>query len=172
VHPYWFVREKFESDYQYLYRQVSYDHEPIFAVGSMLSVGDCFAVLSIIDVAEKVGLDIMSAGVALAWPPKRRRRGLSRRKRHRKTHLRRQRSVQAGAAASGARCERFLPPARPGYAQGCGAVRRRDFACVLAGDGGICDGEVYFASQALGLRHSHLDSGGYSYDQKEKGKDR
>ena len=33
------------------------------------------------------------------------------------------------------------------------------------------EGVVIFTSQALGLRHSHLDSGGYSYDQKEKGKD-
>ena len=36
---------------------------------------------------------------------------------------------------------------------------------------GYATGEVYFASQALGFRHSHLDSGGYSYDQKEKDKD-
>jgi aldehyde:ferredoxin oxidoreductase len=36
---------------------------------------------------------------------------------------------------------------------------------------GYATGEVYFASQALGLRHSHLDSGGYSYDQKETSKD-
>ena len=32
-------------------------------------------------------------------------------------------------------------------------------------------GEVFFISQALGFRHSHLDAGGYSYDQKQKGKD-
>jgi len=37
-----------------LYRQVSYDHEPIFR-GAMLSVENCFAVLAIIDVCEKVG---------------------------------------------------------------------------------------------------------------------
>jgi aldehyde:ferredoxin oxidoreductase len=36
---------------------------------------------------------------------------------------------------------------------------------------GYATGEVFFVSQALGLRHSHLDSGGYSFDQKEKGKD-
>ena len=33
----------------------------------MLSVTDPFKVLAIIDVSEKVGLDVMSAGVALAW---------------------------------------------------------------------------------------------------------
>jgi aldehyde:ferredoxin oxidoreductase len=32
-------------------------------------------------------------------------------------------------------------------------------------------GEVFFISQELGPRHSHLDAGGYSYDQKQKGKD-
>jgi aldehyde:ferredoxin oxidoreductase len=36
--------------------------------------------------------------------------------------------------------------------------------------GGYATGEVFFVSQALGLRHSHLDAGGYSYDQKPKGK--
>jgi aldehyde:ferredoxin oxidoreductase len=42
-----------------------------------------------------------------------------------------------------------------------------DFACVLGQEmGGYATGEVFFVSQALGFRHSHLDSGGYSYDQK------
>jgi aldehyde:ferredoxin oxidoreductase len=36
---------------------------------------------------------------------------------------------------------------------------------------GYATGEVFFVSQALGFRHSHLDAGGYSYDQKQKGKD-
>ena len=36
---------------------------------------------------------------------------------------------------------------------------------------GYATGEVYFASQALGLRHSHLDSAGYAYDQKHDDKD-
>jgi aldehyde:ferredoxin oxidoreductase len=37
--------------------------------------------------------------------------------------------------------------------------------------GGYATGEVFFASQALGFRHSHLDSGGYSFDQKHEEKD-
>jgi Fe-S-cluster-containing dehydrogenase component len=52
-----FSREKFQADYRYFYRQVSYDHEPIFATGSMLGVTNCFAVLDIIDVVEQMGLD-------------------------------------------------------------------------------------------------------------------
>ena len=62
-----FVREKFSEPNQYLYRQVTYDHEPIFAMGAMLSVLDAFQVLTLLEIAEKVGLDVMSAGVALAW---------------------------------------------------------------------------------------------------------
>jgi aldehyde:ferredoxin oxidoreductase len=64
-----FVREKFfAEEHRYLYRQVSYDHEPIFAAGSMLGVADCFAVLALLDTTvEQMGLDVMSAGVALAW---------------------------------------------------------------------------------------------------------
>jgi aldehyde:ferredoxin oxidoreductase len=62
-----FVREQFAKEHRFLYRQVSYDHEPIFATGSMLGVLDCFRVLDIIDVVERMGLDVMSGGVALAW---------------------------------------------------------------------------------------------------------
>jgi aldehyde:ferredoxin oxidoreductase len=41
-----------------------------------------------------------------------------------------------------------------------------EFACVLGQEmGGYATGEVFFTSQAQGFRHSHLDSGGYSYDQ-------
>jgi aldehyde:ferredoxin oxidoreductase len=35
---------------------------------------------------------------------------------------------------------------------------------------GYATGEVFFTSQALGFRHSHLDAGGYSYDQKHQDK--
>jgi aldehyde:ferredoxin oxidoreductase len=45
-----------------------------------------------------------------------------------------------------------------------------DFACVLGQEmAGYATGEVFFVSQALGLRHSHLDAGGYAYDQKPSG---
>jgi aldehyde:ferredoxin oxidoreductase len=46
-----------------------------------------------------------------------------------------------------------------------------DFACVLGQEmAGYATGEVFFTSQALGFRHSHLDSGGYSFDQKHEEK--
>jgi len=46
------------------------------------------------------------------------------------------------------------------------------FACVLGQEmAGYATGEVFYTSQALGLRHSHLDAGGYDYDQKHDEKD-
>jgi len=48
----------------------------------------------------------------------------------------------------------------------------KDFACVLGQEmAGYATGEAFFTSQALGFRHSHLDSAGYSYDQKTEEKD-
>ena len=46
-----------------------------------------------------------------------------------------------------------------------------DFGCVLGQEmAGYATGEVFFVSQALGFRHSHLDAAGYSFDQKHKDK--
>ena len=168
-----FVRERFQKENQYLYRQVSYDHEPIFAVGSMLSVNDCFAVLSIIDVAEKMGLDVMSAGVALAWATEALEKGVIS---EQETIVR----LAFGESEGYKTAMQYLGLGRNEFYRllGQGTLKAaeryggQDFACVLGQEmAGYATGEVFFVSQALGLRHSHLDSGGYSYDQKEKGKD-
>ena len=50
-----YVRLRFHADHRYSFRQVSYDHEPIFGVGAMLGVTDCFEVLQLIDMTEKMG---------------------------------------------------------------------------------------------------------------------
>jgi aldehyde:ferredoxin oxidoreductase len=47
-----------------------------------------------------------------------------------------------------------------------------DFACVLGQEmAGYATGETFFVSEALSFRHSHLDSGAYSADQKPQDKD-
>jgi len=168
-----FVRERFRKEHRYIYRQVSYDHEPIFAVGSMLSVENCFAVLAIIDVAEKVGLDIMSAGVALAWATEATEKGIISEK---ETLVRLTFGDSEGYKQAmqhlGEGTNEFYRLLGQGTLKAAERYGGKDFACVLGQEmGGYATGEVFFTSQALGLRHSHLDSGGYSFDQKEKGKD-
>jgi aldehyde:ferredoxin oxidoreductase len=168
-----FVREKFMKENQYLYRQVSYDYEPIFAVGSMLGVTDNFAVLSIMDVVEKMGLDIMSGGVALAWATEALEKGIISEK---ETLV----PLKFGDASSYKEAFHHLSMGSNDFyrllAQGTLKAAEHyggeDFACVLGQEmAGYATGEVFFVSESLGFRHSHLDTGGYSYDQKHKEKD-
>ena len=168
-----FVRERFRKEHRFLYRQVSYDHEPIFAVGSMLSVENCFAVLAIIDVAEKVGLDVMSAGVALAWATEALEKGIiSEKETITRLSFGDSEGYKEAMQHLGLGTNEFYRLLGQGTLKAAEHYGGKDFACVLGQEmAGYATGEVYFASQALGLRHSHLDSGGYSYDQKEKGKD-
>jgi aldehyde:ferredoxin oxidoreductase len=168
-----YVREKFMEPNQYLYRQVSYDHEPNFAVGSMLGVTDPFSILSLIDVTEKTGLDVMSAGVALAWATEAFDTGLI-------TEEETIVPLKFGDAKAYIQALNYLGTAANDFyrllgqgtlkaAQQCGG---QEFSCVLGQEmAGYATGEVFFISQALGLRHSHLDAGGYAYDQKPIEKD-
>ncbi len=167
-----FVREKFMAPNQYLYRQVSYDHEPIFATGSMLGMTNAFDVLGIIDSAEKMGLDVMSAGVALAWATEALEKGVIS-ETHTKVPLQfgraagyRQAMVHLGLGVND-----FYRRLARGTLKAAAHYGGADFACVLGQEmAGYATGEVFFAAQALGFRHSHLDTGGYSYDQKHADK--
>jgi aldehyde:ferredoxin oxidoreductase len=168
-----FVREKFKEPNQYLYRQVTYDHEPIATMGAMLSVLDAFQVLSLLEIAEKAGLDVISAGVGLAWATEAFEKGLVSEK---ETLV----PLKFGDAGAYAQAVKHLGLAANDFYRllGQGALKAAehygggDFACVLGQEmAGYATGEVFFISQALGFRHSHLDAGGYSYDQKHKEKD-
>jgi aldehyde:ferredoxin oxidoreductase len=139
----------------------------------MLSVLDAFQVLTLLELAEKEGLDVMSAGVALAWATEAFEKGLITEK---ETLI----PLKFGDAGAYAQAVKHLGAAANDFYRllGQGTLKAAehyggtDFACVLGQEmGGYATGEVFFISQALGLRHSHLDAGGYSYDQKQKGKD-
>jgi len=167
-----FVREKFMEPNQYLYRQVSYDHESIFATGSMLMVTNAFSVLGIIDMVEKMGLDVMSTGVALAWATEALEIGIISEK---ETLL----PLRFGDAEVykmavhhlGVGSNEFYHLLGQGTMKPAEQYGGEEFACVLGQEmAGYATGEVFFTAQALGFRHSHLDTGGYSYDQKHENK--
>ena len=168
-----FVREKFMEDNRYLYRQIAYDYEPIFAAGSMLGVTDSFSVLSIMDEMEKTGLDIMSAGVALAWATEATEKGIISVK---ETVV----PLSFGDARAYEKAATFLGNGENDFYRllGQGTLKAAaeyggaDFACVLGQEmAGYATGEVFFAAQSLSFRHSHLDCGGYAYDQKHDEQD-
>jgi len=164
------VREQFQANNQYLYRQVGYDYEPIFSCGGMLEVTDPGQVLRILDVIEKVGLDNMSTGVALAWCTEALDKGVIS---EAETLVR----FNWGDADTYMKGVEYLgTPPNDFYrllAQGTMKCAQRyggeDFACVLGQEmAGYATGEVFFVSEALGFRHAHLDAGGYTWDQKHE----
>jgi aldehyde:ferredoxin oxidoreductase len=163
-----YVREKFHKEHRYYFFQVAYDHEPIFATGAMLSVTNAFAVLGIIDEIEEMGLDVMSAGVALAWATEATEKGIISDK---DTIV----SLKFGDAEAYKKAVGHLGTGANDFYRllGMGALKAAehyggsDYACVLGQEmAGYATGEVFYTAQSLGFRHSHLDSGGYSYDQK------
>lgn len=168
-----FVREKFAEENQYVYRQVAYDYEPIFAVGTMLGVTDPFAVLDIMDAVEKSGLDVMSAGVALAWATEALEKGVVSQDETRLPLAFGDARVYEIAVDLLARGENdFYRILAQGVLKAADRYGGADFACVLGQEmAGYATGEVFFTAQSLGFRHSHLDSGGYSYDQSHEEKD-
>jgi aldehyde:ferredoxin oxidoreductase len=168
-----FVREKFSEPNQYLYRQVSYDHEPIFAMGAMLSLWNAFEVLALLEITEKEGLDVMSAGVALAWATEAFEKGLlSEKETLVPLKFGDARAYAQAVKHLGAGANEFYRVLGQGTLKAAQQYGGQDFACVLGQEmGGYATGEVFFISQALGMRHSHLDAGGYSYDQKQTERD-
>lgn len=165
-----FVREKFMGENRYLYRQVSYDHEPIFAAGAMLNVTNAFSVLALLDTVEKEGLDIMSAGVALAWATEAVEKGIiSTAETIVPLRFGDETAYREAFHYLGAGSNDFYRLLGQGTMKAAEHYGGADFACVLGQEmAGYATGEVFFVSQALGFRHSHLDAGGYSYDQKSK----
>jgi len=163
-----FFRDKFKEDARYLYHQVPYDYEPIFAAGTMLGVTNCFDVLRILEDMERVGVDAMSAGVALAWATEATEQGLISAKetivglRFGDTD-----AYQAAAGYLGTGYNDFYRLLADGTLKAAAVHGGAEFGCVLGQEmAGYATGPVFFAAQSLGFRHSHLDTGAYSWEQK------
>lgn len=167
------LRQQFEGKHEYVYKQVPYDYELIFAQGTMIGISHVPDILAIIDETESCGLDSMSTGVALAWATEAFEKGLISKN---ETLV----DLAFGNAQGYLAAIRHITEGSNEFWQLLGkgaltAARRYggdDFACVLGGQemAGYATGEAYYVSHALGFRHSHLDAGGYSFDQSDKDK--
>lgn len=166
------LREQFQDEHRFQIRQVSYDHELIFALGSMVGVMDASGALALMDEVEKQGLDAMSAGVALAWATEAYQKGLL-------TKEQVEYDLAFGNVDAYKEAIWCLGHGKNEFyralAQGAMVAAKKfggeDFACVLGQEmAGYATGETFFASQSLSFRHSHLDTGAYGYDQKEHDK--
>lgn len=161
------LRERFGEEHEYIYRQVSYDHEPVFAAGSMLGITDAAQVLRLLESMERFGLDAISAGVSLAWATEAFEKGLvSEKETSVPLRFGEADAYDQALAHLAGRTNDFYRALGRGTLHAASLYGGQDFACVLGQEmAGYATGEVFFVSQAYGFRHSHLDSAGYSYDQ-------
>ena len=148
---------------------VSYDHEPLYALGSMLGMERAEDVLKLIDAVEVYGMDAITTGVVLAWATEAFSRGLVT-----------ERETGGLAPAWGnapvylEMIRRIAQRAGEFYGvlgQGVRAAAARyggeEFALHFGGNEmpGYHTGPGALLTYLSGSRHSHLDSAGYALDQ-------
>ena len=168
------LRQQFADDHEYLYKQVSYDYELIFAQGTMLGLSDPQEILPVLDETESCGLDSMTCGVALAWATEALQKNIiSTAETLVELRFGEKQGYLEAIRHIANRSNEFWTLLGQGAAVAAQRYGGEDFACVLGGQemAGYATGEAYYVSHALGFRHSHLDAGGYSLDQTQKEKD-
>ncbi|MEM2084125.1 MAG: aldehyde ferredoxin oxidoreductase family protein, partial [Nitrososphaerota archaeon] len=169
------LREPYEDEpYFFKTTMISYDYELIYSLGSMLGISDTSNFLKLIDEVEIQGLDAMSTGVVLAWATEAYEKGLIN-----KEHT-------LGLDFKWGNVENYIKAVRhivnqpnefyedlaKGVEYASNKYGGKDFALSFGGNEmpGYHTGPAGYLGFITGARHSHLDSAGYSYDQKNIGK--
>ena len=159
-----------KEPYFYKTSMIGYDYEPLYAMGSMLGVSEVAGLLQLIDEADIQGLDVMTAGVVLAWATEALQRGLISTKDTDGLPL------AWGDYLTYAQALRrivtqpndFYRALAHGVDHSSGIYGGREFALAFGGNEmpGYHTGPATHATYLTGARHSHLDSAGYSLDEK------
>jgi aldehyde:ferredoxin oxidoreductase len=156
--------------YFYKTSMISYDYEPIYAMGGMLGVGDPEGLLRLLDRVEVLGLDAMSTGPVLAWATEALDKGLISKKEtdgleltwgNWKTYL----------EAIGRIVDQpndFYTVLARGVEYASAQYGGEEFALAFGGNEmpGYHTGPGAHVGHLVGARHGHLDNAGYSIDQK------
>jgi aldehyde:ferredoxin oxidoreductase len=163
-------RRPFAPGWEYESTLVAYDHELVYAVGSLLGVGGRRDVLRLIEDIDKAGMDTISCGTALAWATEAMERGVIRPEQFDGIDLRwgdaERYALGIAAIVRGeAEVARWLGRGEVQAARHYGAP---EYVAAAGGQGiaGYWTGYAHVLGHLLGARHSHLDNGGYALDQK------
>ena len=164
------LKSAFSTHHEFEVRKVSYDYEPIYSLGSNLGVSSAEGLLQLIDACERLGLDVMSAGVVLAWATEAYERDIISPQETLGVPL------QWNDVKNYLKALDFIvrPPNEfySALARGVDYASSKhggqDFAMALGGNevSGYHTGPASIVGQIVGVRHSHLDNAGYSIDQK------
>lgn len=164
------LKSAFSTHHEFEVRKVSYDYEPIYSLGSNLGVSSAEGLLQLIDACERLGLDVMSAGVVLGWATEAYERDIISPQETLGVPL------QWNDVKNYLKALDFIvrPPNEfySALARGVDYTSSKyggvDFAMSLGGNevSGYHTGPASIVGQIVGVRHSHLDNAGYSIDQK------
>ena len=169
------LRTPYRSEpYFYKTNMLGYDHEPIYATGSLLGIGDVPGMLRLMDEMEVQGLDVMSAGVTLAWATEALQTGLVTLKETDGLELAfgNAESYIAAAQRIVSQPTDFYRALARGVEHAASVYGGAEFALAFGGNEmpGYHTGPACHLGYLTGARHSHLDSAGYSLDQKAAAK--
>jgi aldehyde:ferredoxin oxidoreductase len=156
--------------YFYKTQLVGYDHEPIFAAGTMLGLDNVNGLLRLLDEIEILGLDAMSAGVSLAWATEALERGLISLEETDGVPLAfgDAQSYVAAAQRIVSQPTAFYSALAQGVEHAASVYGGADAALAFGGNEmpGYHTGPGCHVGWLAGARHSHLDNAGYSVDLK------
>jgi len=169
------IREEYPHEkYFYTTKYVSYDYEPLYALGTMLGISDREGVLRLIEEVEVEGLDAMSTGVVLAWATEAFQRGIVTEKEtivkpswgDWKTYIQMVKYIVEQP-------NEFYRKLGEGTEEAAKTYGGVEFAMTFGRNEmpGYHAGPATHLGYVIGARHSHLDNAGYSYDQKLIGKE-
>ena len=168
IHIGQFRREFDKEGHEYESISVGYDYELIYALGSFLGIKSTDEILALIDEVEELGMDAMSAGVALGWATEALQKGIITEKEtlvplkfgDKDNYLAALRSIACRENA-------FYEALGKGVAHVSSIYGGADFAMQIAGNemAGYHTGYGALVGMSVGARHSHLCNGGYSIDQ-------
>lgn len=164
------LREPYEDgSYFYKTSMISYDYEPIYALGTMLGISDVRGFLKLMDWVEIWGLDAMSTGVVLAWATEAQERGIISEDETMGIGFR---WGDCGAYIGALRLiieqpNDFYKALAQGVERAASIYGGEDFALSFGGNEmpGYHTGPGSHLGALIGARHSHLDNAGYSIDQ-------
>lgn len=168
------LREMFADPHMFRTVRISYDYEPIYALGSNLGIPKAEDVLRLLSFVERQGWDAISVGVVLAWATEAFQRGIV------DTHHTGGLILNFGDAQAYLKVlenmargtTEFYRDLEMGVSFCAKKYGGEDFAIAFGGveSPGYMTGPSAFVGFAVGVRHSHLDCAGYAVDQELFGK--
>jgi aldehyde:ferredoxin oxidoreductase len=165
------LREPYEQEpYFFKTSMISYDYEPVYSLGSMLGIFDIEGFLKLMDTVEAWGIDAMSVGVTLAWATEAYEKELITKKDTNglilcwgdyKTYMK---AIEYIARSN----NDFYQAIAKGVDYASTKYGGEDYALSFGSNemAGYHTGPLCYVNYLTGMRHSHLDSAGYSLDQR------